>query len=804
MSSFYGLLAKTFEFFARRRILLYALIVAVVASSSLVLRSIKLSEDIQPLIPSGSSDAALDFRFLQQAPFIQKVVFNIRAETGTDRKGLIEAADKLAGALKSPYYSRVVSGPGVTDPEILISWVLRATPSLMTGADMQKMEGLLTPKAVNDRLADIKRKLDSPEGWIMKSLFREDPLQLYLITLERLKFLNAFKGMTLESNHFVSADGRNALLLAETPIKITDSSGSKELVNYTQGIIEAHRTPDVAISFLSGHAYTTANAETIKEDLYTILTCASATILILLFLFLRNWRAIYVFLVPTSVVCIATAGVLLAYDTISAVTIAFGSVLMGIADDYPIFTYFSLRNSDYSGETVARISRPILFSGITTMATFSALFFSDLPGQRQIALFSIIGITASLAFSLIILPHFLRGLRSAREVATGAPASDKGRAYRGFVIVTWVLVMALCLWQGSRVRFNGDMRCISMIPKAISNLEEELKRTWGDFRGMAMVFTEGSSLEKALQNNDRLFAYLKGKIPDEGLVSLAPVLPSEATQEANRKRWETFWSDKNRSTVRSFFVAEGEKAGFTGSAFEPFFDRLTAKPVPVTVEGLRKAGLGDAIDAMVVQDGPLTRVLTLVPDTPEAAALFSKKTDTPFVARFVSTDRFNKTISRAMVRNFATYIITASAVILLFLIILFRNVRTVLYAAIPVATGLIFMFGAMGWRGVEFNLFNIIATILVIGLSVDLGIFMVSRVTGGNDRNTSLAVLLGGLTSLVGMGALTLARHPALSSIGVSVLLGMCGAIPSALFVIPAFYRRGLKGSKDRGEKEME
>ena len=106
---------------------------------------------------------------------------------------------------------------------------------------------------------------------------------------------------------------------------------------------------------------------------------------------------------------------------------------------------------------------------------------------------------------------------------------------------------------------------------------------------------------------------------------------------------------------------------------------------------------------------------------------------------------------------------------------------------IPVITGLMVMFGVMGWRGIEFNLFNIIATILVIGLSVDLGIFMVSRVSEGYDSNTGRAVLLGGMTSLVGMGALTLAHHPALYSIGITVLLGMCGAIPSALLVIPAF-----------------
>jgi uncharacterized protein len=191
---------------------------------------------------------------------------------------------------------------------------------------------------------------------------------------------------------------------------------------------------------------------------------------------------------------------------------------------------------------------------------------------------------------------------------------------------------------------------------------------------------------------------------------------------------------------------------------------------------------------MIVREGHSWKVLTLVPDTPEVAALFSDRANTPFVDRFVSTSRFNDTISSAMVKNFVRYIIVASIVIIIFLCVVFRNVRSVLYAAVPVAAGLIFMFGAMGWRGIEFNLFNIIATILVIGLSVDLGIFMVSRISEGNDHNTSMAVLLGGLTSLVGMGALTLARHPALYSIGISVLLGMCGAIPSALFVIPAFY----------------
>jgi uncharacterized protein len=789
MASFYAIFSKAFDVFSRRRMLLYFIIFVVIALSAVALKSIKLSEDVGPMLPDGSSDAARDFHFLQQAPFVQKVIVNLKADPGIDHKTLIVAADTLATALRTPYYNRVVTGPTIPAPDEFFSWLLQAAPSLLTDRDMELVKTLLTPGGIGGRLRDIRTRLSSPEGWVMKPLFQGDPLEIHLIILEKLRFMNMFKGMVLRENHFVSADNRNVLLIAETPVKITDAKGAKDLIQYTAEVVKTHAVPGITVSFLSGHSYTSANAETIKEDLYVILGCASLAILVLLLLFMRDWRAIFVFLAPTSVVCIATAGVLGVYSAISAVTIAFGSVLMGIADDYPIFTYFSLKDTgNYGGEAIARISRPVLASGITTMATFSALFFSDLPGQRQIALFSIIGIVASLGFSLVVLPHFIRGLPRARVSPIATAPAGKPR-FRWFVISGWGLVMALSLWQTGHLKFNGDMRAISMIPKTISGMEEELKQTWGDFRGMAMAFTEGRNLESALRNNDRLFSYLKGKIPDEQFISIAPLLPSAETQEANQRRWAALWSEKNRDLAKELVDREGDKAGFTPHAFDSFWQRLKTKPVSVTPEALRTAGLGNAIDSLIVREGATTRVLTLLPDTPEVAALFRKGTAPPFVTRFVSNNRFNDTISRAMVRNFITYIIAASMVIIVFLILLFRNLKKVLYAALPVVTGLIFMFGAMGWWGLEFNLFNIIATILVIGLSVDLGIFMVSRAHKGNNHHTNMAVLLGGMTSLVGIGALTLARHPALQSIGISVLLGMCGAIPSALFVIPAFAR---------------
>jgi len=48
---------------------------------------------------------------------------------------------------------------------------------------------------------------------------------------------------------------------------------------------------------------------------------------------------------------------------------------------------------------------------------------------------------------------------------------------------------------------------------------------------------------------------------------------------------------------------------------------------------------------------------------------------------------------------------------------------------------------------------------------------------------------LSGLTTVTGFGALVFAQHPALHSIGITVLLGIGAAIPSAIYVIPALYR---------------
>ena len=48
--------------------------------------------------------------------------------------------------------------------------------------------------------------------------------------------------------------------------------------------------------------------------------------------------------------------------------------------------------------------------------------------------------------------------------------------------------------------------------------------------------------------------------------------------------------------------------------------------------------------------------------------------------------------------------------------------------------------------------------------------------------------MVSGLTAMAGFGALILARHPAMHSIGIAVMLGIGAATPATLFVIPALF----------------
>jgi predicted exporter len=263
-------------------------------------------------------------------------------------------------------------------------------------------------------------------------------------------------------------------------------------------------------------------------------------------------------------------------------------------------------------------------------------------------------------------------------------------------------------------------------------------------------------------------------------------MPSQATQQQRLSQWQDFWAQR-RAQVQDLLIAQGQDYGFSAVAFEPFWTQIEQPPPQLGVEQLQQLGLTDLLENLLLVDEHGYQLVSLLPDRPEVIeALQAQLAAIPGVT-LVSQARFGRQLSSEIATDFRQFILSAGLAVLLLLILLFRRVSSVLLASLPVVTGLLVMFGVMARLGLELNLFNVIASILIIGLGVDYGIFMVCHAEQEQDLASSKAILISGLTTLVGFGALVLAEHPALHSIGITVLLGIGAAVPTAVLVIPAF-----------------
>ena len=509
-------------------------------------------------------------------------------------------------------------------------------------------------------------------------------------------------------------------------------------------------------------------------------------------------RACFVLLISFSSFAIALVGVSLFYKTVSAITIGFGSVLLGLSDDLSLHVYFALRREDRGRDPsliISEVSRPVLFGGAIIIGSLSLLLFSDLPGQRQLGLFSVVGVLVSLAFTLILLPQMMRASSSNKSKTKGIFLIKGNVTHPLLIICIWIFILLVCTWYGRDISFNGDLNQLNFRSQELNDVEANIRDTWGDFRSKAMIISENDDLESTLETNDRLFRYLMENNKNNNIISIAPILPSIKTQKLNYRAWKAFWS-KNKEKISNIINREGASLGFTSDSFVPFFKSLEEPFNAISLEQIKKMGMAELFDSLIIFQNGKVGIITLTPDNEKIKSLMLSA-DCPQGVRFISQKYFGEMIRKAVGYDFIRFIVGAVLVIALLLIPLFRNLKKVLLSMVPVVTGMIFMFGTMGLLNISFNIFNIISTILIIGLGIDYGIFMVCKCSEDYEHDTDTAVLLSGLTTITGFGALVFAQHPALYSIGLTVLLGIGAAIPSAIYVIPAVYNFLSKGKQN-------
>ena len=115
-------------------------------------------------------------------------------------------------------------------------------------------------------------------------------------------------------------------------------------------------------------------------------------------------------------------------------------------------------------------------------------------------------------------------------------------------------------------------------------------------------------------------------------------------------------------------------------------------------------------------------------------------------------------------------------------------------ALVPVAAGFALTFAAMHLAGVKINPANIIVLPLMFGIGVDAGVHVLHRYRQapfrdppGLSAGTGKGITLTSLTTMIGFGALMIARHRGIASLGFVLTVGIGLTMLACWTVMPAW-----------------
>jgi len=147
--------------------------------------------------------------------------------------------------------------------------------------------------------------------------------------------------------------------------------------------------------------------------------------------------------------------------------------------------------------------------------------------------------------------------------------------------------------------------------------------------------------------------------------------------------------------------------------------------------------------------------------------------------------------SLEMKRSYEQAAAYALVVILAVLWLDFRSVAHSVLAALPLGLGMAQTLGLMGLLGIDLNPANVIGIPLILGIAVDYGVHIVHDFLErpgpyAISASTANSVLVDALTTILGFGALMVASHKGLESLGRLLTLGVTTCTVTSLVFLPA------------------
>ncbi len=692
-----------------------------------------------------------------------------------------------------------------------IDFMRQNQPLFLTDDDYKRMDSLLAePDYVATCMQNIKRMLAFPTASFILEGVQADPLNLYSPALQRLTALNATEGYRVEDEYLFNESGDKAFAFLTSPFSGSDTKNNAILVVLIDNVInlteESH--PDVKISAVGAPTIAVTNAQQIKNDSFLSIALAIVLIFsILMFTMARKRNLLWLGISILFGWIFALAVIALFKASISIIVVGIGSVIVGIAVNYPLHYLDHIKQEPNKREALKDVIQPLVIGNITTVAAFACLIFVKAEAMHDLGLFGALMLIGTILFVMVFLPLFAVSPKKTHKlfVDSGKQQSEKWRKIKLYAFWPLVVITLILSYFSSDTSFDADLHNINYMTEQqkedLAILSESLNKD-GE-TDLIYVVAEGENLEEALEKNEAILSSLelseKFESSGNAMMISGPngLLPSIEKQQQSLEIWADFW--ERHAEIKEIVEKEAVKVGFTANAFSTFTQNIDKQYVTKSPNEME--ALSELCKTYILQHDSLTRIVNFVRVPVEETETLKqqirqtalRQAQGPEIFAFSISDVGNNLVS-ALSDDFDYILYVCSIVVFFFLCLSFGRLELAILAFLPLTVGWAWILGIMSLSAIKFNIVNIILATFIFGQGDDYTIFITEGLlyeyAYGKKmlKNYRNSVILSGILMFIGIGTLIFAKHPAMKSLAEVAIIGMATVVFMACYIPPIVF----------------
>jgi uncharacterized protein len=631
-----------------------------------------------------------------------------------------------------------------------------------------------------------------------------DPLQL-----TRLPNRNGANEIGTGDQLFVSGDGTFRVLFVEANSRLGNYKQCRAWLDQIKEIVERLSLPGpVKVSYTGRPAFVTEIAGGMEKDITGSAGGTLLTIGILFYLTHRRMRPLLWLLALLLILLVATTAVGgLFFGTLNVISMGFASILLGLSEDFGIVLYQESRSHpELTTQAVRRLAAPgIWWSAITTAGAFLLLNLSGLPGLGQLGSLVAIGILlAAVVMIYVYVPPLMRWHRKSD------PLGEKFMLFAPVRLLSpraiWLITIALLAGAAfvvaqPRSRFDRSPNALKPKNSRAYAAVEEIKQRLGRPDEPVWVMARGKDEQEVAAGLSAVEPWLEGGISNRFISRFTlptSLWPNAQNQNANRATLHAVVARANE--VRAAITAHGfttNSLGLTASLFGAWRDMAVREDVYWPSNSASRWVLNKIVGK--TSDGILALGLIYPAEDHSATRRFMNTLPQELQQKGIivsSWEFLGPTIFEMVTKEFPRVLVPIILLVLVSLWLAFRSFRSVLLSIVTLAFSGLALQAIMDLAGWRWNLLNLMAVPLLLGMGVDYGIHiqLALRRHEGDlaavRKSVGRALLLAGATTVVGFGSLGFSTNAGMASLGVVCAVGIGLALFIAVYLLPVWWRK--------------